>query len=614
MTDNGRLGATPLDGGRSAFRVWAPRVEQVDVVLQAPERVEPMRAAGDGYHEATLEDVAPGRRYLLRLDGARDRPDPASRHQPEGVHGPSEVVDRSFPWTDAGWFGRPLREYVTYELHVGTFSSEGTFDGVVPHLDGLRELGVTAVELMPVAEFPGRRNWGYDGVCPFAAHSAYGGPFGLRRLVDACHARGLSVVLDVVYNHLGPEGNYLAELGPYFTDRYLTPWGPAVNFDGRGSDEVRAFFIENAGYWMEECHVDALRLDAVHAIRDHSAYPFLQELGEKTAELSQTLNRRLFLIAETDQNDPRLVRSRERGGYGLDAQWSDDLHHALHTLLTGERGGYYSDFGELQHLERAYRDGYTYAGQRSDYRGRRHGQPPSDLPGERFVVASQNHDQVGNRMYGERLSTLLDLEGRKLAAGAVILSPFLPLLFMGEEYGETAPFLYFVSHQDPDLVEAVRRGRREEFSAFAWKGEPPDPQSEATFEASKLNHALAREGEHRRLRDFYAELLRLRRRLSPLRALARGRMRVCRSDRARALWLHRTHGDEQVLAVLRFGSGDGAVGLELPSGPWRLELDSAAPAWGGPGSPVPGRLEGGGWRELPMPPQSLIVLSSGDRP
>jgi maltooligosyltrehalose trehalohydrolase len=584
------------------------------VVLQGPERVAPLRATGDGYHQATLEDVEPGRRYLLRLDGARDRPDPASRHQPEGVHGPSEVVNASFPWTDAGWFGRPLREYVTYELHVGTFSSEGTFDGVVPHLDALRELGATAVELMPVAEFPGRRNWGYDGVCPFAAHSAYGGPSGLRRLVDSCHARGLSVVLDVVYNHLGPEGNYLAELGPYFTDRYLTPWGPAINFDGRGSDEVRAYFIQNARYWMDECHVDALRLDAVHAIRDHSAHPFLQELAERTSDLSQTLNRRLFLIAETDQNDPRLARSRERGGYGLDAQWSDDLHHALHTLLTGEHSGYYCDFGELEHLERAYRDAYAYTGQRSAFRGRRHGQPPSDLPGERFVVASQNHDQVGNRMYGERLSTLLDLEGRKLAAGAVILSPFLPLLFMGEEYGETAPFLYFVSHHDPGLVEAVRRGRREEFVAFAWKGEPPDPQSEETFEASKLDHSLARQGEHRRLREFYAELLRLRLCLSPLRSLSRDRMRVSRSDLARALWLHRTHGDQQVLVVLRFGGGEGPVALELPPGTWRLELDSADAAWGGPGSRVPRRPEGGGHRELPMPPQSLIVLSRGERP
>ena len=457
MVDKRGLGAIYLGDGRCSFRVWAPRAQQVEVRIVAPgQRIIPLRRDERGYHEVVAESVDPGTRYFYRLDGESERPDPASRFQPEGVHGPSQVVDSRFSWGDAGWFGLPLRDYIIYELHVGTFTGEGTFAAVVTHLEQLKELGITVLELMPVAQFPGSRNWGYDGTYPFAVQNSYGGPDGLKHLVSACHQRGLAVVLDVVYNHLGPEGNYLGDFAPYFTDRYRTPWGPAVNFDGAHSDEVRRFFIENALSWVTEFHVDGLRIDAVHAILDFSAKPFLQELAEAVHAQAERLNRRIYLIPESDLNDTRLIRAPEVGGFGLDAQWNDDFHHALHTLLTGERTGYYEDFGEIRHLVKGFREGFVYSGEYSPYRRRRHGNSSRSLPAHRFVVFAQNHDQVGNRLRGDRLSHLVSLEALKLAAGVILLSPFIPLLFMGEEYGEIAPFEYFVSHSDPGLIEAVR--------------------------------------------------------------------------------------------------------------------------------------------------------------
>ena len=444
------LGAIPGENGRCCFRVWAPRAEKVEVRLVAPqERLLPLKKAEAGYFHGVLERVEPGARYFYRLDGTRERPDPASRFQPEGVHGPSQVIEPDFPWTDQGWCGLGLPAYVIYEIHVGAFTPAGTFEAVIPHLAELKELGITALELMPVAQFPGRRNWGYDGVFPYAVQNSYGGPAGLKRLVDACHRHGLAVILDVVYNHLGPEGNYLGDYGCYFTDRYRTPWGEAVNFDGPHSDEVRRFFIENALYWIGDCHIDALRLDALHAIFDQSPQPFLAELAEAVHAQAEGLNRRVHLMAESDLNDVRLIRPPELGGYGLDAHWNEDFHHALHTLLTGEQGGYYEDFGRLAQLAKAFREGFVYSGQYSPYRRRRHGSSSRGLPGQRFIVFAQNHDQVGNRLLGDRLTRLVSFEALKLAAGAMILSPFLPLLFMGEEYGEVAPFHYFISHSDP---------------------------------------------------------------------------------------------------------------------------------------------------------------------
>ncbi|HSN85867.1 MAG TPA: malto-oligosyltrehalose trehalohydrolase [Thermoanaerobaculia bacterium] len=581
------LGATYLGDGRCEFRVWAPFVQQVEIEFLKDRRV-PMTLGDMGYHEATVEGVEPGSLYLYRLDGQDARPDPASRHQPEGVHGPSQVVEHRLSGVAEGWSGPSLEDSLFYELHVGTFTPEGTFDAVIPHLDRLRDLGVTAIEIMPVAQFPGTRNWGYDGALPFAVQNSYGGPEGLRRLVRACHERGLAVVLDVVYNHLGPEGNYLSQFGPYFTERYRTPWGLALNFDGPDSDPVRRYFIENALYWVAEYGIDALRLDAVHAIADASERPFLQELATELHALGDRLGRRVYGIAESDLNTLGFLRSPERGGCGLDAQWTDDFHHALHTLLTGEKRGYYHDFGGLGQLAKSFQEGFIYTGQYSPYRRRRHGVPAAEMAGYRHVVCSQNHDQTGNRMSGERLTALVSFESLKLAAGAVLLSPFLPLLFMGEEYGEPAPFQYFVSHSDEDLIAAVREGRQEEFASFGWNEEPPDPQAEDTFARCRLDPSLREREPHRTLEAFYRELIRLRRSLPALQTLSKENVEATALEQERVLLVRRWENGSEILVALGFGpeEGEGAP-LPLPEGRWRKLLDSSAERWRGPGTLVP---------------------------
>ncbi len=609
-----RLGAAYLGDGRCRFCVWAPDARTVDVHLQGPpDRVVPLEPRDRGYHEGTVEGVAPGALYLYRLNGEVDRPDPASRSQPQGVHGPSQVLEEgTFRWTDHGWRGLPLAAYIFYEVHVGTFSPEGTFDGVIRRLADLLELGVTAVELMPVAQFPGDRNWGYDGVHPFAVHPAYGGPDGLRRLADACHGHGLAVALDVVYNHLGPEGNYLGQFGPYFTDRYRTPWGAAVNFDGAGSDEVRRYFIDNARSWVTEFHVDALRLDAAHAIVDQSATPFIQELAAAVHAEAERLGRRAYVIAESTLNDPRFVRPPDRGGYGLDAQWSDDFHHALHVLLTGERTGYYEDYGGISDLQTAFREGFVLSGRYSRFRRRRHGAPSTDIPAARFVVNAQTHDQVGNRARGDRLGHLVPFEALKLAAGVVLLSPFIPLLFMGEEYAEPAPFLYFTSHTDPALADAVRRGRRAEFAPFAWQGEVPDPQDPATYERSRLNHALRHEGRHRTLREFYAELIRLRKALPAVASLTKDTMEVRGWEEARALSVRRWSGRSEIAAVFNFADAPRSVRGALPPGRWQVRLDSADARWGGPGRTTPPEIRSDGDAAVTVGPlASLLCVRAG---
>jgi len=584
-----RLGAVPRKDGSCRFAVWAPHAARVEVLLTDPvDRAAPMDRQADAYFTTEVAVLSPDVRYRYRLhlaDGeVRDRPDPASRRQPDGVHGPSQAVPADFAWSDGGWCGLPLERYVIYELHVGTFSRAGTFEAVIPHLDALVDLGITAVELMPVAQFPGSRNWGYDGVYPFAVQNSYGGVEGLKRLVNACHRRGLAVVLDVVYNHLGPEGNYLRDFGPYFTDVYRTPWGDALNFDGPHSDHVRRYFIENALQWVDEFRIDALRLDAVHAILDGSARPFLEGLGRAVHRRAQSLNRRIHLIAESALNDTRVIRPRALGGFALDAQWNDDFHHSLHTALTGERTGYYRDYGGIADLARAWREGYVYTGQYSPFRQRAHGNSSRNVPARRFVVFAQNHDQVGNRMRGERLAALVSFEQQKLAAAVVLLSPFIPLLFMGEEYGETAPFLYFVSHGDPELVDAVRAGRRREFAAFDWPGEPPDPQDKGTFRQSLLNPERPADGRGRCLYRYYQALLTLRRERAELACLSKRAMTVdCEHDRG-LLRVRRSLDSAAAVLIFNFNGGPDPAGVDLPEGRWRRAMDSADKRWMGSGA------------------------------
>jgi maltooligosyltrehalose trehalohydrolase len=605
------LGAKCLDHERASFLVWAPDCDSVHVQIIEPhlQRVT-LQRSDFGYYEAILDRVPPGSTYRYILNGEKQRADPVSRFQPDGVHGPSQLVDvDAFPWTDAAWKGRPLSEYIIYELHVGTFTPEGTFEAVIPHLNKLKELGITAVELMPVAQFPGNRNWGYDGAFPFAVQNSYGGPVGLMRLVNACHSRGLSVVLDVVYNHLGPEGNYLADFGPYFTDSYRTPWGRAINFDGPRSDHVVRFFTENALGWLDTFHIDALRLDAIHGIRDYNAQPFLQLLASSVHKLRQEKGLDLWLIAESDLNDIRFIQPAQLGGYGLDAQWSDDLHHALHALLTGERSGYYQDFGQLGQLAKALRDGYVYSGQYSSYRQRRHGNSSGQMAADRFVVFAQNHDQVGNRMLGERLSRLVSFDRLKLAAGVIILSPYLPLIFMGEEYGEDAPFNFFSSYEDPGLAAAVRKGRSEEFARFNWKAEPPDPQAETTFLASKLRHNASMEGNHRILLEFYRTLIALRTGSPALASLDKGSMDVTAVEDENVILVRRWRESEQIAVVYNFNSAMVACPLRIPAGRWRRVLDSSDSTWLGEGSCSPESFESTGEVQLKISANAIVVLA-----
>jgi maltooligosyltrehalose trehalohydrolase len=510
-TPPGPLGAR-LDGEQCTFRVWAPNAQRVDVRISGHAGDTAMTREGDrGYFVATARGVMSGARYRFVIDGDRSYPDPASRSQPDGVHEPSAVVAHEFDWTDDAWKVPALDELVIYELHVGTFTAAGTFDAVIPQLPRLADTGINAIELLPIAQFPGGRNWGYDGVYPFAAQNSYGGPAALKRLVDAAHQAGIAMILDVVYNHVGPEGNYLSAFGPYFTQMYKTPWGDALNFDDAHSDEVRAFFIQSALQWIDEFHFDGLRFDAVHAIVDASAYPFLAELTDSLGERARSLGRTIHLIAESDLSNPRIITPTSHGGLGFDAQWLDDFHHALHAIVTGETEGYYSDYGDLEQLITTLERGYVHAGAYSRYRRRRHGAPIRDLNPSQFVVCTQNHDQIGNRLAGDRLSTLVSFDTLKLLAAATLLGPYVPMLFMGEEYGEESPFPYFVSHGDEELVDAVRQGRKAEFASFGWEQEPPDPQSETTFQSAILHPERAATGRHRALLALYRDLIAIRR-------------------------------------------------------------------------------------------------------
>ena len=585
-SNSGSLGATLRPDGSVDFLVWAPNVESVAVKFPEDGRTLPMQAGDFGYFALNVPDVRPGTRYFYRLDDEKDRPDPASRHQPDGPHGPSAVLDLAFDWTDGGFSPPSRRNSVMYEVHVGTYTPEGTFDALIPHLPRLRDFGITTLQLMPVAQFPGGRNWGYDGVDLFAVQQSYGGPAGLQRLVDAAHNAGLAVMLDAVYNHLGPEGNYLWDYGPYFTSRYQGGWGDAPNFDGPHSDHVRRFFIENALYWFEHFHIDGLRLDATHALFDFSAVTFLQQLTATAHDWAAAHNRHVILIAENDKSDRRLLLPPEAGGIGLDGQWLDDVHHVLHNALTGESDGYYADYGDFDLLVKALREGFVLSGQYSPHRQRTHGTSSADIPADRFVGNVQTHDQVGNRMLGERLNPLTDFDGEKLAACYLLTAPYIPLIFMGQEYGETAPFLYFISHTDADLVKAVQKGRAEEFAAFQWKNDPPDPAAEATFQRCKLDHALREASQHAILYRLYRDLLHLRAEQPAFTEPGREHTDVIHPAGTKVVLLERRHGAmvyrgaSAYRVVMNFDlNAPAEVHLPADGRAWHRVLDGASGQW-----------------------------------
>jgi maltooligosyltrehalose trehalohydrolase len=548
-------GALRQPDGSVLWRIWAPLTAAVSLVIdpEAERRETAMTPEEGGYFVYQQSSVQEGLPYAYKLGDGREYPDPASRWQPQGVHRPSAVFfPEAYHWSDTAWRGVAREDLVLYELHVGVFTPAGTFEAITARLPQLRELGVTAVELMPVAQFPGNRNWGYDGVHPYAVQNSYGGPRGLQHFVDAAHQARMAVFLDVVYNHFGPEGNYLGSYGPYFTDRYRTPWGTAVNYDGPQSDVVRQFVVDNACMWVRDFHLDGLRLDAVHAIYDFGACHILEEIQAAVQREAARTQRPVYVIAESDQNDVRLVRPRRHGGYGLDGVWSDDFHHSVHALLTGEREGYYVDFGEPAHLARAMADVFVYDGCYSPFRRRRHGSRVGATDRTRFVVCIQNHDQVGNRARGDRLGTLISPAAQRLASGLLLLSPCVPLLFMGDEYGEQRPFPFFCSFGDPQLVEAIRRGRHQEFAAleFRWGTAVPDPQDVETFAAAKLAWAWPEESPQAQLRRLYQDLLSARRNWPALRDRRRTSVRLLDDSRA-----------EQPLLLIERGGNDGVLAV-----------------------------------------------------
>jgi maltooligosyltrehalose trehalohydrolase len=517
------------------------------------------------------------------------------------------VIDHdSFNWQDGSWRSMAPEKMIIYELHAGTVSPEGTFDGLVARLDDIAAIGFNAIEIMPVAQFPGDRNWGYDGVFPFAVQNSYGGPDGLKNVVNACHSRGLAVILDVVYNHFGPEGNYTADFGPYFTDKYVTPWGKAINYDDAGSENVRRFFIENVIYWFTRFHIDALRLDAIHGIFDASAHHILTDMAIETNKLNRSTGRNHYLIAESDLNNPIIVQPIQYGGYGLDAQWLDDFHHSVHTLLTAERNGYYADFGSLDDLKKCLMDGFVFDGKYSVFRKHPHGSSSRDIPSNKFVAFIQNHDQVGNRVLGERLSTLIDFEGLKLAAGMLFVSPFIPLVFMGEEYAEETPFLYFTSHSDKDLGEAVYKGRKKEFEAFVTSSEPPDPQSPITFDSSKLLWSIRKLNRHHVMLNFYTQLIHIRKHVLSLLPVDKRTLTASIIGNSQTLLLQRGDTNNSVVFVGNFSLKKSSCHLELPAGDWEKIMDSRDTQWAGPGTDISGVVSS--LEQITLAPRSFCIF------
>jgi maltooligosyltrehalose trehalohydrolase len=613
MFSNGKkIGAHYLGEGRTEWYVYAPKAKEVAVkICSMDDKKTRLTPQERGYFHGVFDAVEPGSRYWIVLDG-KPYPDPASRYQPEGVFGPSQVIDPCYPWSDAEreWQGLPLEHYIIYELHVGAFTAKGSFTAIIPHLDELCSLGVTAIELMPINQFSGERNWGYDGVFPFAPQSTYGTPDELKKLVEACHQHGLAVILDVVYNHLGPEGNVLPHFGYYFTDKYRTPWGGAINFDGPYCDPVRNYFIENALMWIQDYRFDALRLDALHAVFDNSAYSFLKELADQVHRYAHRSNRHIYLIAESSLNDTKLIRRHQSGGYALDTQWNDDFHHALYAYLTGDNHSYYQDFGELDHIVKAIKDGYVLTGQYSEYWKCRHGQSSETISANKFVVFSQNHDHVGNRANGERFCHLVDIGKSKMAAAVVILSPFIPLLFMGEEYAEEAPFFYFTSHHDPELAQSVREGRAREILEHYPGSAIPDPQDRETFERSKINKSLQLHGVHAAVYHFYKTLIQLRKSVDCLNYLSKKDLQIYCDHHQKLIYLHRWRTENsQAFIIYHFFENPADVEIKFPAGRWNKALDSAEKRWEGDGRLLPDSysFDLPSWVKVKFSPYSVVV-------
>jgi maltooligosyltrehalose trehalohydrolase len=590
-----KIGANYLGEGRCEFCVWSPSADSVELEIVYPvEKTYSLEPVDGGYWKLIIEGVFPGARYFYRVSGFHITPDPASFSQPEGVHECSEVIELDFfRWNDMDFSTPPADKLVIYELHTGTFTDEGTFDAIIPHLDSLKDLGVNAIELMPVTEFAGKRNWGYDTVYPFAVHNIYGGAASLQNLVNHAHKRGICIFLDVIYNHIGPEGNYFPYYAPYFTKKYKCPWGKALNFDDENSMGVRNYFLENVRFWFEKFHIDGLRLDAVHQIYDSSNSHILAEISRLTESISQSSYKR-YLIAESDLNNPKLVMPVKKGGYGLDMQWLDDFHHSLHTLFLDNKIAYFQDYGGFSHLSKAYTEGFVYSGQFSQFRGHNHGKSSKHISSERFVVFNENHDQAGNRLNGERLSTLLPFEAYKLNAAITLLSPYIPMLFMGEEYFEDNPFLFFVDFSDPQIRTNVVKGRNREFARF-WKKEPPDPLSEKTFLASKLDLSKRNFGRHKNILEFYKYLLKLRREIPSLYHLEKKAVKTGFCENTRLFWVSRRSKASETFAIYNLSAVSQTVEFnpakfKIGRGDWVKLIESADEKWGGNGAELPDKI------------------------
>lgn len=577
-----KTGAEILDNNSCLFSVWAPEKDSMILHIIHPGNQEiQMTKNEQGYFTVIAENINNGCRYFYKPNGEKDYPDPGSHFQPEGVHGPSEVINHeSFKWKDQLWRGIPVKDLIFYEIHVGTFTPGGTFESIIPVLDELSSIGINAIEIMPVSQFPGSRNWGYDGVFPYAVQNSYGGPDGFKIFVNACHSKGIAVFLDVVYNHMGPEGNYFSMFGPYFTGKYRVPWGDAINFDEGWSDGVREYFSCNVCHWFSNYHLDGLRVDAIHMIYDSGAVHFWELTRKKLEQMEQKFGRRFYLIAESDLNSPKVIKPVEYNGYGFDAQWLDDFHHALYVLLDRKGKGRYADFGRIEQLAKAYTDGFVHSGEMVKFRKRKHGASSAGIAGEKFVVFNQNHDQIGNRVQGERLSVLIDFNLLKVASAALFLSPYIPLLFMGEEYGEDNPFFYFVSHTDEEIVKAVREGRRKEFEGFHWKSEPPDPQDKSTFERSKIDREKKLSGNYRLLLEWNKKLVSLRRNNPAIRNTDKNGLFIYLNHEDGFILSRKSENEEEYVLCI-FNLSESELTFHIPAlfQSWFKILDSEEGIW-----------------------------------